>query len=449
MKIGIGYTVHNRPKIALKALQELAKFMPPDAKLVVIDDASTEPFPKATFRFEQNMGIAHAKNRCLALLDDCEHIFLFDEDTWPKADHWWVPYIENKEPHLMFTFDRLKDGRQNGNKIVLSKNGLVSYSNPCGCMLYLERRVLDVVGGMDINFGKYAWEHVSWSRRIYNAGLTSAPFLDIPNSLDLFHSMDWAGEVVSSVTENRAILIRQSTNYYRTQMKSKAYCPYKPMLNFLLTAQITTLLDTQRGIKWEFYPDAGKDLFDSLNGSCIIKNFTDHLWYEHRHSGNSDWHYAKPQHDNPYFAVWFIYRDYLRNIDPHCMVWITDLTDVKMLRDPFPHMKRNTLYVGDEAGQNTGNLWLRRHHPHAKFYRLFKARLPLLNAGLLGGTVGIVLEFCERICELAGLENQHTEMAAFNQVAYEFFKNRMYHGPQVNTIFKAWADNGQAWFQHK
>ena len=80
MTIGIGITTHNRREVLLNSLKSFERFLPDDYKLVVIDDASDVPVSKSEwglydiYRFEKNVGIATAKNKCLELLEDCEHI---------------------------------------------------------------------------------------------------------------------------------------------------------------------------------------------------------------------------------------------------------------------------------------------------------------------------------------------------------------------------------------
>src|SRR6187402_2101376 len=113
MRIGIGVTCHNRHEVARNTLSHICRLMPPDAKIVVVDDASTkEPPFIPDYRFTTNVGIARAKNKCLELLDGCDHIFLFDDDTFPIADDWWEPYIESPEAHLMYIFEDFADGKQ-------------------------------------------------------------------------------------------------------------------------------------------------------------------------------------------------------------------------------------------------------------------------------------------------------------------------------------------------
>src|SRR5690606_9807564 len=129
--------------------------------------------PDATYRFEKNVGIAKAKNKCLELLynSGCEHFFLFDDDTYPAVTGWEKPYIESPEPHLMWVFDRY-DGQKPTVETIYKDDCHIAYHATRGCMLYCSREVLDKVGGMNPAFGKWGWEHQSWSDRIHSAGLT-------------------------------------------------------------------------------------------------------------------------------------------------------------------------------------------------------------------------------------------------------------------------------------
>ena len=94
-KIGIGITTHNRYDIFKKSYDEINRFLPSGAVLVVVDDASDTPVKEATFRFNENVGIAKAKNKCFELLYDsgCEHFFLFDDDCYPLVEDWYKPYM--------------------------------------------------------------------------------------------------------------------------------------------------------------------------------------------------------------------------------------------------------------------------------------------------------------------------------------------------------------------
>jgi len=111
--IGIGITTRNREEIFRKTLANIKKFIPANARLVVVDDNSDEPKKNLDvdeyFYFKERVGIAKSKNKCLELLEDCDHIFLYDDDFYPVKKGWEKIYINTAKligcHHLCFTFD--------------------------------------------------------------------------------------------------------------------------------------------------------------------------------------------------------------------------------------------------------------------------------------------------------------------------------------------------------
>jgi glycosyltransferase involved in cell wall biosynthesis len=228
VKIGIGVTTRNRPELFHKAIAHIVRLAPPDARIEIVDDASAVAVD-STFRFEHNVGIARAKNKCLSLLDDCDHIFLFDDDIYPVHVDWWKPYVESPEPHLMYIFAEFAVApKHNNTQIEYGDEGIVSYSKPCGCMLYVHHRCLEVVGGMDERYGLWGYEHADFSNRVHSAGLTTYRFADIPGSGKLFHSADEHREVASAVSNRiRYEHIQRNKPFYEASRHSIAYMPYK------------------------------------------------------------------------------------------------------------------------------------------------------------------------------------------------------------------------------
>jgi glycosyltransferase involved in cell wall biosynthesis len=215
--IGIGITSHNRGKVARHTLEQIIKFSPLSCKIVVVDDASIIPFEGATYRFEQNVGISRAKNKCLELLEGCDHLFIFDDDFYPIVDEWWVPYIESKLNHACFTFDRL---------LINSNEFWNEYEKPNGCMMYFTKCCIETVGGWDTDFQGYGYEHLNFSDRIFNIGLTPARYIDVPNSSTLFYSHDQARTVETSIPYFKRDIAR-NTLLYNEKFFDKNFKPYK------------------------------------------------------------------------------------------------------------------------------------------------------------------------------------------------------------------------------
>jgi glycosyltransferase involved in cell wall biosynthesis len=224
--IGVGITTHNRRAIADVTVKQWRGLMPPNSKLVIVDDASDVPFPDATYRFDEVVGIARAKNKCLELLQDCEHIFLSDDDLYPTSPDWHTDYINAGVKHLCLTFDRLANGRPNGRCKLKERDGLTFWREPCGCLLYLHRDCLLSVGGFDTDFGRYGMEHVEYSNRVFNAGLTQWPFMDIANSLAKFYSFDYNCLTSSSVGD-KSPFIKRVRHLFGAKRKNNHFIPFR------------------------------------------------------------------------------------------------------------------------------------------------------------------------------------------------------------------------------
>lgn len=457
--IGVGITTRNRFEAFQKTYLEV-KRRTPNAKIVVVDDASDTPVSEADYRFEKNVGIARAKNKCLELLQDCEHIFLLDDDIYPLVDEWWKPYVESPEPHLMWTFLK-PEGEKGGPELTEMHRDErhVYYHATRGAMLYVERRVLDVVGGMDPRFGKWGWEHVSWSDRIHSAGLTSSRYMDVIGSEKLFHSMDQFKEVESTATDDSREFSEGPG--YELRMRSRhspEYVEYRELEDVVITTLFTKLKDPQRGNRMQASVSLLKALHKSLNGRKLVV-----LHDELSSPELPNTEFVKVSSGlNPYFQRHLSVYQYLRAHPEIGRVWCVDGTDVEMLRDPFPEMESGTLYVGNEPS-TLRNSWMLKNHPDSKIQTFFREHpnYQLLNAGLIGGdretvmtfTHAIVKEFFDdQIDWIMGWEHGRAgvgDMGFFNVVAYEKFADVLSYGSHVNTVFKAEERNEISWWKHK
>lgn len=458
--IGIGVTTHNRHSVAAATLDEIRKRMPPNARLVVVDDASAQPPPfEVTHRFTQNVGIARAKNKCLELLADCDHIFLFDDDTYPIANHWWVPYCTSPEPHLMYIFQDFANGQKLGDTAKIYDDGKhIAYSHARGCLLYFRRDAIDRVGGFDTAFGKWGWEHVNLSDRIHAAGLTTFAYMDVVNSRELIRAGDEYREVSTTVpTAQRNVHMTRNTPLYRQRAASQGY--YVDYRDFGHHDQVIGCYfkgqpDPQRAVEWSGDQEEVALLrasVDAVSETPLV--LINDCW--------DDVFTVATGKLSPYWQRWISIYEHLVRSPFIRNVWCVDATDVEMLRNPFPQMEPGVIYVGDEPAV-TNIPWMRQNHP-AAFIQNFivsNGSKPLLNCGLLGGSRENVMEFIRTMLSLyvknvedvkfgRGASVGETDMGLFNFVARTHFPSRIEHGPKVNTTFKKFADNGQAWWRHK
>ncbi len=220
-KIGIGITTFNRNKILQNTIDKIKEFTKQPYKLVIVDDGSKVPVKDATFRFNTNQGAPIAKNKCLELLEGCEHIFLFDDDTYPIAEGWVDAYINSGSKHLNYSF-------KYSYEIVDNERHL---KNPNGCMMYFHSSVLDAVGGFDEGFIKYGYWHGAYSNRVFNVGLVSYPFIDIIDGENYIYCLDQKGKAHKSATIRRGNFLSRNKKRYFSQINSTEYLPFKKKSN--------------------------------------------------------------------------------------------------------------------------------------------------------------------------------------------------------------------------
>lgn len=219
MKYGIGITTRNRPEFLASSLQEHAKYAPTDSRFVIVDDSSDPQFdcshlvddfrqkvPNVEFRRAYSrLGIAKAKNACLARLTDCDHVFLFDDDAWPRQEGWADKWVLAAETHgighsmymattapgcdnPLFRAETRKIGR-----IGEGDTAFTAYSNCFGVALHFSRQCLDALGGYDSEraVNVYGFEHAQMSQRAKVAGFTKGMQYAAPSIIeDLIYSID-------------------------------------------------------------------------------------------------------------------------------------------------------------------------------------------------------------------------------------------------------------------
>lgn len=464
--IVICITTHNRNEILKECYKNWDKYLPENSKIVIVDDASKIPAFKSDFRFETNVGVAKSKNKCLEIAEGlgANYIFLADEDCWPIKEDWHLPYIESGLNHLCFTFDRLANGKQNGNKVILESEEYNVFNNPCGCMCFYTKKCLETVGGFNPLYNKYGYEHVDLSVRIHNAGLTPHRFMDIKNSMDLFRSLDYECSINSSV-QNRGTYIRENLKLYNQSQNSKEFIPYKQLpkkkhKNVILTSYFNYSPDPQRGKKWSAQISELMPLIESCinkKQKLIIFNdcFVDSVNSEYIQFENT----LPSKTHSPNVYRWIVYHEWMqKNEFEKC--WMVDSTDVVLLKNPFTIIEKGKLYCGDECDMKTDNNWMRKNqekHFRIKDYRSVieeYANETLINCGLVGGHADIIYPLVETWADIhknktVGLRYS-TDMAIFNYVARKYYNNVLVHGEKINTKFKhEETNNKKAIWKHK
>lgn len=206
-KVGVAISTHARPGVLARALAMWAQAMP-DVLVVNHDVAGA--------------GVAATKNLGITALMDagCDHLFLADDDVWPRSPRWAEEYLEDAQPHLMFCWGKRRRIHDDGRH--------TSWTWPRGVLLYAERRVIERVGGMRPEFGRWGGEHAEWSKRIHSAGLTRFQFGDLSNSAVIWHAEDMTRAVPSTVSQKEREASAETRHaLYAKYRGSSEFVPYR------------------------------------------------------------------------------------------------------------------------------------------------------------------------------------------------------------------------------
>lgn len=198
--VAISTTGHeHRMEFLETAVREWDRCLPDHASLFVTVDGSTEDAERVANRVNEwtgsvyrvghpriedytshsygswiegeRLGVAANKNTGLELLMDntkVEHLFLSDDDCWPLFPESLTKHIDFGIQHSIVCWGK--------SRLTTTSGGFAEWSWPRGVMLYQTRAVVEAIGGMDERFGPGGHEHVEYSQRIYNIGVTPAPF---------------------------------------------------------------------------------------------------------------------------------------------------------------------------------------------------------------------------------------------------------------------------------
>lgn len=495
MKIAVCITTRGRDRYLVRSLENHRKFLPENAKIFVVDDGSDVPKVLSGleyFHFKENVGIPKAKNKCLELAEawGADHIFLFDDDIYPIVDGWHERYVNSPEAHFQYCWPDIKPGEHGDQhyysvgKRLYEDDKFFSFSHPRGQMLYIDaKKVLPRVGGFDPIYGKGMVEHVDWSWRIHNAGLSTWKNQDVIGSEELFYSVD---ENANSEPDFETTI----DDYMRTTVDkgnqkilhlkgdSSEYIEFRETIapkkvadenNIVVCGVFTGKPDFQ--IKWgerhNSIPDPkytrtiGVDYARDL--AISVKEYDQKLIVLTNAGGENPTLSKNLSYiptgcsDDPYKNRFLKALHYLIDHPEIDNAWIVDSGDVTMLNNPFPEMQPNKIYVGCETKNLLGCNWMNLNTP-VKYYKdwLNKNRSrTLLNCGLLGGSRVDLIEYLTKMFYIWGYNTHNmdlTDMLVFNVVGYEHFADRIVYGNGiVNNVFRSMkpTESKKEWWLHK
>lgn len=147
IKIGIGVITYKRQECLNLFLEQLDKNPPYYEYERVIE--------------YDNISISRAKNNCLWVLRGCDYIFLFEDDCFPIAKWWDLPFIRSGYGHSMFMN---KSYAPVSECIIATK-----YKDCSGVFLFMDQHTFKKVGYFNEAYDFNGLEHVGYSDRLRRA----------------------------------------------------------------------------------------------------------------------------------------------------------------------------------------------------------------------------------------------------------------------------------------
>lgn len=211
MKIGIGITTYHREECLQLFLEQL-DINPPE-----------NPFQLHVVQNVPN--IAKAKNECLRELKDCDYIFLFDDDCFPKQAGWDVPFITSGYGHLLYM--------NNTYRPVQVLDDVTRYEDCSGCFMFITKPIFEKIGYFNPSYGPYGYEHLGYSHRVKILTKDWA-FLCLNKTSKYIHSLDLDGTLGYKVhhlkipSEHRLTSSKNNKTIYEEEIHSdKLYYEYE------------------------------------------------------------------------------------------------------------------------------------------------------------------------------------------------------------------------------
>lgn len=234
---GIAICNYNRASNLEKIIDAVRDTMPPDTRLVVCDDGSTDDSIKVASDKKvllirgENLGVGYNKNRAVFALQDCDFVCILEDDLLPTEKGWFELYEKAARLSGIHHFCRVQD-KEIPETILHFQEYMNNSSltpiygkSPRGDLTFITKKVITKIGAFNPSFVGVGYAHGEYTERIWNAGLIPHPlkYVDIKEARDkLIQINDTIGgrwdkpkeEIDCQIKKNRQILKRlQRTEY--------------------------------------------------------------------------------------------------------------------------------------------------------------------------------------------------------------------------------------------
>jgi glycosyltransferase involved in cell wall biosynthesis len=216
MRIGIGITTNNRPELLKECLQNIYKHTYMSNVMLYVADDTIE-----------KKGVAVKKNECLRALQECDYVFLFDDDSFPINDGWVDFFIQSNQNHLLFLNKGLHQKKPT--EINFYKENKIKYTiehyHDCGgVFMFMTKDAIQKVGAFNEKFVKYGFEHAEYSIRILGKQ-NEYPMLKNTNKYIFSHDYSTFGHKSSITDFEKQTAIKNNWDKFFKEPIQNTYIP--------------------------------------------------------------------------------------------------------------------------------------------------------------------------------------------------------------------------------
>lgn len=206
--IGIGLISYNRPVDATRVAEHIGANLDHDKydyKLVCsLDQRDTTGYETVgkimSLIPHDNVGISVNKSVAMMNLQECDHVFLLEDDFMPVKKGWDTLYLnvhnESKLGLLNYCPKGVSEAETRPKRVIRYRSGTIIYEHThVAQIMSITKPAMNRVGALDPQYQGYGFEHCDYTRRCMLAGLfprAGFPFLketwdycemlDIPNT---------------------------------------------------------------------------------------------------------------------------------------------------------------------------------------------------------------------------------------------------------------------------
>lgn len=183
ISIGIGVITYNRLQSLKRLLESIKRYTYSPYDLWVADAGSTdgtlEWLHKNNYQFISGpqVGVSWNKNRALRMLQNCDYIFLFEDDIEIIRSEWEKIYIKaikltGIQHFNYFAVKRDKKGPRKPDKF--DDITIEYYKELQAPVQVFTKKVIAALGGFSYRYKEGPGGHVDYTERIIKAGFTTA-----------------------------------------------------------------------------------------------------------------------------------------------------------------------------------------------------------------------------------------------------------------------------------